>query len=68
MTLLRFTDEQLRCLMQGAKRVPVTERNSFLREVADELADKSAGAGAGNLQRAIARAQQAVRDGELWGA
>jgi hypothetical protein len=34
MTALRFTDEQMRCVMQAAKRVPVGDRDEFLQEVA----------------------------------
>jgi hypothetical protein len=41
--------------MQAAKRVPVTARDEFLQEVAEELAGREPGGG--NLQRALARAQ-----------
>jgi hypothetical protein len=37
MTPLHLTDDQLRCVMQAARRVPVSARDKFLQEVAEEL-------------------------------
>jgi hypothetical protein len=37
MTPLRLTDDQLRCVMQAARRVPVSARDEVLQEVAEEL-------------------------------
>jgi hypothetical protein len=57
MTPLRLTDDQLRCVMQAARRVPVFARDEFLKEIAEELAGREPGGG--NLQRALAKAQHA---------
>jgi len=46
MTPIAFTDDQLRCVLQAAKRVSVSARDEGGREP-----------GGGNLQRAIAVAQ-----------
>jgi hypothetical protein len=37
MTPLHLTDDQLRCVMQAARRVPVSARDKVLQEVAEEL-------------------------------
>jgi hypothetical protein len=55
MTPLRLTDDQLRCVMQAARRVPVSARDEVLQEVAEELGGREPGGG--NLQRALAKAQ-----------
>jgi hypothetical protein len=46
MTPLRLTDDQLRCVMQAARRVPVSARDEVLQEVAERSSTWRASQGA----------------------
>jgi hypothetical protein len=64
---LGFSDKQIQMLVEAARPLAPDDRSEFLAELVDYLPLGRAVSNA-DLRQAIARAQRAVRDGELWGA